>query len=219
MSGALGHWVHKDSRDALYGMSGFLPAFQLLPTSMVWERGASLNQGREGACVGFGWANWHNCKPKGWMNQVDNEYAFNWYKRAQQLDPFFGEDYDGTTVRAGARVAQERDLLDTYVWARSLDELDAWVLTKGPLVVASNWYYSMDRITSSNEVYVTPSSGIRGGHCYLLYGKEGNTYHFQNSWGDSYGDSGSFYMNRANLSTLWNVGQFEAVTALQTKVA
>lgn len=216
----LGHYTHKDSRDGLFTMGDRLRSdTTVIPDYNVWERGESTDQGREGACVGFGWGNWHNCKPKGWMNQVDNAYCFGIYKRAQELDPFPGTNYAGTTVRAGAKTVLERSLLDTYVWARSLEEMKTWVLTKGPVVVASNWYNSMDRLTTSDEVFVTPSSGVRGGHCYLLYGYKDGMYIFQNSWGDDYGDGGSFYMNSSNMEIIWNYGQFEAVTAIQTKAA
>jgi hypothetical protein len=190
-----------------------------VPDFNIWQRGESTNQGREGACVGFGWGNWHNCKPKGYANQVDSAYCFGYYHRAQELDAFPGINYEGTTVRAGAKVAQERGLLDTYVWARSILELDAWLLTKGPIVVASNWYNSMDGITSENFVPVNINSGVRGGHCYLVYGLKDGVYHCQNSWGDSYGDDGSFYLNREGVIKLWNYGQLEAVTATQEGVA
>lgn len=216
--GALGHRIHKDSRDGLFTFGVGLIDVVTLPEYMVWQRGESTNQGREGACVGFGWGNWHNCKPKGYINQVDNSYCFGLYHRAQELDPFPGTDYEGTTVRAGAKVAQERGLLGTYIWARSILELDAWLLSKGPVVLASNWYNSMDGITG-NFVPVNTSSGVRGGHCYLVYGLKDDVYHCQNSWGDSYGDGGSFYLNREGLVKLWNYGQLEAVTAIQEGVA
>jgi len=220
MSKGLGHFPHKDSRDALFTMGDNLNDVIEVPDATVWERGDSTDQGREGACVGFGWGNWHNCKPKGYMNQVDNTYCFGIYRRAQENDAWPGTDYEGTSVRAGAKTMLERFLLDTYLWARSLDELDAWLLTKGPVVVASNWYRSMDTLTSSNFVQVDVNSGVRGGHCYLLYGKdEQNRYYFQNSWGDDYGDGGSFYMSLNGLKALWNFGQFEAVTAVQTRAA
>lgn len=215
----LGHIPHKDSRDALFGMGDRQDNVIEIPTYNVWGRGNSTDQGREGACVGFGWTNWHNCKPKGFLNQVDSSYGFGLYKRAQELDAWPGTDYDGTSVRAGAKTVLERGLLDTYVWARSVSELNTWLLTTGPIVVASNWYTSMDSISPSAFVPVNVNSGIRGGHCYLLYGLKDGVYHFQNSWGDDYGDSGSFYMTEEDMKELWNYGQFEAVTAIQTKVA
>ena len=217
--GGLGHYTHKDSRDALFTMGEHDLDVIEIPEYTIWERGDSTDQGREGACVGFGWGNWHNCKPKGFLNQVENTYCYSYYKRAQELDPWPGTSYEGTSVRAGAKVALERSLLDTYVWARSISELDTWLLTRGPVVCASNWYNSMDRITPSAWVPVDVNSGVRGGHCYLLYGLKEGVYYFQNSWGDDYGDFGSFYMTVEDLKELWNFGQFEAVTAIQTKVA
>jgi hypothetical protein len=218
--GALGHIPHKDFRDAQFLIGEILSREVIVtPTNMIWDRGLSLDQGSEGACVGYGWSDWHNCKPKGYMNQVDDDYAYGWYKRAQELDPWYGTDYEGTTVRAGAKVAFERGLLDTYVWASNFDELDTWLLTQGPLVVASNWYNSMDHLTSDNFTPVKLDSGVRGGHCYLIYGLQDGIYYFQNSWGDDYADGGTFYMTRTGLEKLAYYGQFEAVTAIQLKAA
>lgn len=66
------------------------------------------DQGEEGACVGFGW-----CRALSIMNRSRYD-GFSHYHLAQQLDEWPGEDYDGTSVRAGGDVA--RDYGGFLVW-------------------------------------------------------------------------------------------------------
>lgn len=209
-----------DMRDAAHPMRKHLASVDVLPDYKVWEHGEILDQGREGSCVGHGWTAWHNAKPTGFQHQQDHEYAVAWYERAQEIDEWPGTDYEGTSVRAGARVGLERDLLGEYVWASDLDDVDAWVLAKGPLVIGSKWYVSMDHEDANGFLTVDYYSGVRGGHCYLLYGKgSGGNYWFQNSWGPYYADEGSFRLTPDDLSRLIAGGGFVACSTVQTGVA
>lgn len=192
----------------------------ILPRYKTWEIGDILDQGYEGSCVGHGWTAWENAKPTGFAVQQDHAYAYEWYRRAQEIDEWWGTDYEGTSLRAGARVAGERGLLDEYVWASSRADIDAWALAKGTVVFGSYWFSSMDYPDSDGFLNVAPDSGIRGGHCYLLYGigPEGN-YKFQNSWGYDYANDGTFRLRPADLDRLIAAGGFSAVAAIQTGVA
>ncbi|MDP9365437.1 MAG: hypothetical protein M3Q10_14640, partial [Chloroflexota bacterium] len=62
---------------------------------------AHYNQGREGACVGFGWARA--------ASLVEGRLfdGFSLYNRARGVDEWPGEDYDGTSVQAGGRVSKD----------------------------------------------------------------------------------------------------------------
>lgn len=216
----LGLWHSVDMRDALHTMRAHLAGVDVLPDYKIWEHGQILDQGFEGSCVGMGWTDWENCKPIGYAVQQDYEYAYRWYERAKELDAWPGTDYEGTSVRAGAKVGQERGLLEEYVWAASLDELDAWLLAKGPIVVACDWFNSMDDPISDGFLRVNPNSGIRGGHCFLLYGKgSGGNYRFVNSWGYDYADEGTFRLTPEDVQTLINVGRFQACSSPQVAAA
>jgi hypothetical protein len=62
----------------------------------------SMDQGSEGACVGFGWT-------RAMMILNRRRYDAPWlYHEAQKVDEWTGEDYDGTSVRAGADVLRAR---------------------------------------------------------------------------------------------------------------
>jgi hypothetical protein len=209
-----------DMRDAQHLMGAHLKSVDALPEYKTWEVGEALDQGYEGSCVGHGWTHWHNAKPMGFGRQQPHEYAYDYYKRAQEIDEWPGTDYEGTSVRAGAKVALERGLISEYVWASGLDELDAWILGKGPIVIGSKWLESMDEPTVDGFLEVYPYSPNRGGHCWLLYGKgqEGN-YKAQNSWGTSYAKEGSFRLTRDSLMYLIAVGGFTACATVQTGLA
>jgi hypothetical protein len=66
------------------------------------------NQGQEGACVGFAISRA--------MTLLNRErYDARWlYKEAQRIDEWAGEDYDGTSVRAGLDVVRERGHRNVY---------------------------------------------------------------------------------------------------------
>lgn len=217
MPKGLGQHPSVDLRDAQHLMKDHLQDVMVLPREKTWKIGDVLDQGYEGSCVGFGWTDWENAKPSGFDVQQGYAYAYTWYERAQELDEWAGTDYEGTSVRAGARVAQERGLLNEYAWAASIDDIDAWLLAKGTVVIGSKWFRSMDYPDSEGFLNVAPESGIRGGHCYLLYGlgTEGN-YKFLNSWGYDYAREGTFRLRLADLSRLIAAGGFVAAAAVQT---
>jgi hypothetical protein len=74
--------------------------------SVDWYRW--YDQGQEGACVGFAISRA--------MSLLNRErYDARWlYKEAQRIDEWAGEDYDGTSVRAGLDVVRERGHRNVY---------------------------------------------------------------------------------------------------------
>lgn len=217
----LGHLHHFDMRDMRHRMRDHLGDVVVLPDYMVWDHGDILDQGQEGSCVGHGWTAWQNCKPVGHSHQHDHAYAVAWYERAQELDPWPGTNYEGTSCGAGAKVALERNLLGEWVWASGVDDIDAWILGKGPVVIACDWFRSMDDDSDPGGfLKVDPSSGVRGGHCFLLFGKgPGGNYHFQNSWGVNYAQEGCFKLAPPDLQRLVQSANLQACSAAQTNPA
>jgi hypothetical protein len=62
-----------------------------------------LDQGKEGACVGFAWS--HELAAYPVRVEVDDEFARSKiYAEAQKIDEWPGEAYHGTSVLAGAKV-------------------------------------------------------------------------------------------------------------------
>ena len=221
MPKGLGRREKADLRDLRYRMGDHLKvkyAGVPMPDYKVWENGRILDQGVQGACVGFAWAAWENCKPLGFKRQQGDDYGFGFYREAQELDEWPGSDYSGTSVRAGAKTAVARGLAKSFVWASSLAEIDAHLLLEGPVVMGTSWLRSMDDWDGQGYLSVRPDSGERGGHAWLLYGKEpGGSYIAQNSWGPDYAVGGSFRLTPTALETLVAMGA-EACACTQTGV-
>jgi hypothetical protein len=144
---------------------------QMPTTGRIWRHGPVLNQGAEGACVGFGSAGIVAAEPSS-RTGVTNTYARNWYRRAQRLDVWPGEAYEGTSVLAGCLVGRERKLWAGFRWAKNPAELAAGILnpTLGPAILGVQW---------SEQLYDVPTSGaVRSdvplnpdlGHCVDLFG-------------------------------------------------
>lgn len=177
--------------------------------SYTWSVGVSLNQGNEGACVGFGWTHERAARPKVDLTVTD-QTAFNLYYRAQHLDVWPGENYEGTSVIAGAKAAIEAGWISEYRWAlgpgaeAAENDLALAVGYKGPAVLGTYWYASMDYpvldAAGRRWVNVNPSSGIRGGHCYLTHGYSVklDAYKCWNSWGAP----SEFWIKRTDMITL-----------------
>jgi hypothetical protein len=103
---------------------------------------------------------------------VTNTYARNWYRRAQRLDEWPGEAYEGTSVLAGCLVGRERKLWTGFRWAKRPAELAAGICddTLGPAIIGVQW---------SQQLYDPPASGLLPadvtldpdlGHCVLAFG-------------------------------------------------
>ena len=154
----------------------------------------TLDQGREGACVGFSWSHELAARPKP-VSGVSNDSALTIYRRAQQLDQWPGEGYSGTSVIAGAKAVQEQGLILGYSWAgagtqRVLDDLKRGVAYKGPAVLGLNWYTGMFRPDSDGRI--RPTGNLEGGHAIVMLRVRGekfsdprfrNTNWLYNSWG------------------------------------
>jgi hypothetical protein len=117
------------------------------------------------------------------------------YNRAQLIDQWPGENYDGTSVRAGAKVLQERDVVGNYHWATDVSDIINAVLTTGPVVLGTRWYEGMSRPDS--HMILHPTGEILGGHAYVLNGVSlsRGLFRMKNSWGRNWGKNGRAYIS------------------------
>ena len=174
----------------------------------LWANPIQLDQGTEGACVGFGWTGFLNAKPV--KHEYDNEMGFDVYRRAQQIDEWPGEDYSGTSVRAGAKVLKERGHIDAYAFTQDAQTLALFVLNHGPTPIGVDWHAGMERVDS--EGYIYPTGRVRGGHCIIVdgvvFGVEGEVDRFRlrNSWGSSWGLNGRCRIRVEDLQRLFSAG-------------
>lgn len=176
--------------------------------SSTWALGLNLDQGREGACVGFGWAHELAADPVA-VPGITNGYARTLYHEAQQKDQWPGGSYpgatpvyEGTSVLAGAKVCQARGLLPEYRWAFGLNDLLLAVGHIGPAVIGVKWYASMGR--TDNLGFIRPSGRLLGGHCTLLTGVSvaKRAFRVHNSWGASWGVRGQAWLSWDDMGKL-----------------
>lgn len=172
-------------------------------TTKVWPLSICLDQGNEGACVGFGFSHELAAEPAP-VPGVTNEKAIALYKRAQDLDEWPGNKYEGTSVLAGAKACQEGGFLDAYFWATSALEVAQAISHIGPVVIGVDWLTGMEEPDAVGFIHAVGSK--RGGHCVCLHGvfnKEGTIwFRGQNSWGTAWGDKGGFFIALSDLQVL-----------------
>lgn len=132
------------------------------------------DQESEGACVGFAFAHWLESSP---IRQFMNPFGI--YRMAQHLDEWHGTNYEGTSVRAGAKLLQSLGFISEYRWAANVDDIVQTILEIGPMVVGTEFYEGMDSENMIDE------GKLLGGHAYLLDGVDvtKKKLRVKNSWG------------------------------------
>jgi hypothetical protein len=100
--------------------------------------GFPLDQGREGACVGFAFTHELAARPVV-HRDVDHAFARVLYLRAQEADEWPGAEptYSGTSVTAGAKVLKAAGRCVEYRWCDGLDDVLLTVSRLGPVVPGS----------------------------------------------------------------------------------
>lgn len=197
----LGRRPEFDERSRNFGIMEALGRDQRTPRSFTWACPVNLDQGREGACVGFAWAHELAARPV-LVKGIGNHNGLNFYHRAQQLDEWPGEDYEGTSVLAGAKAVMEIGRLKEYRWAFGADELAVAVSRQGPAVIGVNWYEAM--MLPDSAGYVVPDGPIVGGHAILVrgYSVPKRRFLLRNSWGVDWGMKGDCYISHDDLARL-----------------
>lgn len=179
------------------------------PRSYTWGIDVVLDQGREGACVGFAVAHELAAKPLVCGEKTD-AFALRLYKRAQQLDPWQGEDYEGTSVLAGVKAAQELGFIKAYRWAFGVDDLALAVSRKGPAILGIPWFESMygtqHVVDGRHRVFIEGAKV--GGHAILCrgYSATRNEFLLHNSWGPDWGNKGAAWITYADMDKLLGMG-------------
>lgn len=190
--------------------------------SYTWSCDVYNDQGSEGACVGFAWTHELAARPK--IIRRDSSFALNVYRRAQVIDEWPGEEYDGTSVLAGIKAVQEilntsgLPLIQEYRWAFGIRDVCKVIGYRGPLVLGINWYYDMYRPDAN--YFIRPTGELVGGHAILANGVkivkldsslpamwenvdlDKSRVRLHNSWGTNYGLNGDAFITVRDLDTL-----------------
>ena len=214
---SLGRLYVEDERDRGYLLASLLPEEPAqLPVKYWDDQRWEGNQGSNPYCVAFAWLHWmadgpvtHRAAPIYRPRDV--------YHDAQKLDKFPGQNYDGTTVRAGAKALVKRGVVTEYHWAWELEDVIQAVLTLGPVVVGTDWYEEM---YTPDEDFIIRARGRKyGGHAYLINGVD--TYYgrfrIKNSWGTEWGDNGHAFLPFSDFRVLLKQNG-EACLATETQL-
>lgn len=207
---ALGRLPAPDTRDRMHLMQ-----LQATPrTQMFWITGPVLDQGNEPACVGYAWKQFLQTTPR---RTLVGPRAPEIYYEAQLIDEWPGEGYAGTSVRAGARVLANRGYLTEYIWGFDADTIINYVLTRGPVILGTNWYTGMMRPDANGWVY--PTGMLEGGHAYEVcgYSRIRTAVQCLNSWGVGWGKKGKFWLHKDELALLLAQGG-EGCSAIEKRV-
>jgi hypothetical protein len=200
LSVGLGRLYAPDARDNHFPMRTLL-AKTVEPRTKYWRCASVLDQGATPHCVEFSWTQFVLSAPVMSKRSVLPERG-EIYRQAQLIDEWPGENYDGTSVRAGAKVLHGLGRIAGYVWGFNALDVRNHLLTRGTVVVGTNWFDSM--FTPDARGFIKPSGAIVGGHAYLIvgYSLKRNAFRILNSWGRNWGQNGRAWIGFNDLDYL-----------------
>jgi hypothetical protein len=201
-----------DQRSLDFPARGALNPQQQRLVTKLWTAPDStpvLDQGQEGACVGFGTTNellW-NPVPVPKLDATFAREKIYWV--AQEDDPWPGGSYpgaspryEGTSVLYGVKAAADLGYYTEYRWATTEPEMALAVGHLGPAIIGVDWYEGM--FQPDTKGFIHPTGDKAGGHCTLIIGVDvqGGYYTLHNSWGASWGDNGNCKVKRKDMAKL-----------------
>ncbi|WP_179038923.1 C1 family peptidase [Rhizobium leguminosarum] len=214
-----------DFRDAI-----FVPTLVrvLAQSDLARYRGLRLpvlDQGREGACTGFGLATVANflLRVRGQDPDADEVSAWMLYTMAKRYDEWPGEAYDGSSARGAMKgwfkhglcayaLWKERDPDPTLEDKRSADALARPLgayfrvnhkdlvamhaaITETGILYATARVHAGWQAVKEGDENIGFQPGQIGGHAFAIVGYDRRGFWIQNSWGEGWGSGGL-----ANLS-------------------
>jgi len=198
------------------------------PRSYTWDVGVWLDQGQEGACVGFGFAHELAARPVP-VAGLTNDYARTQiYWEAQKIDEWGGGSYpgavpvyEGTSVLSGAKICTQLGFFSRYEWAMDAREIADGIGYTGPAVLGLPWYQGM--FSTDANGWIHRSGQLAGGHCVAaigvkivyktwvsrLFSRKWDNVDFDrsyvtlhNSWSQSWGVNGRARLSLRDLDAL-----------------
>lgn len=241
----LGRAYQQDLRSLNFLVRTQVPAEGLAqPRSYTWSVPLSLDQGPDGACVGFGYSHELAARPQS-VTGIDYHFALRLYYDIQRIDPWPGgaypdaeEFYEGTSVLSGAQLLRSRGFYSGYYWALTAKDIAVGVAYKGPAVLGLDWHEGMFNPDANG--FINDTGPIYGGHCVIAMGVtikykyryafwrtrtwddvdwENSYITIKNSWGPGWGNNGTAKMRLSTLAGLLSRNGEACFPIRTTKVA
>lgn len=231
----LGEWIEHSTSEEIEPFSGHIPGDAVIPeeahgslasapdeaprNERYYKSGKVLDQGSEGACVGFCGTNFLTATPIGSFPRANiqtlNNHAISFYKTCQKIDEWPGENYSGTSVSALCKLLKDRGFIETAVMTTSFEEMVRWKLYRGPLMISTPWHEGCYRPNAQG--FIRPTGKKVGGHAILDRAiTRWRTAVWFNSWGASFGFGGNGYVSESDMRWLISQG-LRAYAAIQVK--
>lgn len=177
--------------------------------SVNWSAGPMLDQGDDGACVGYAFTGALMAEPIDlWpaTNPADaTALAERLYTTAKILDPWPGDGYNGTSVTAGAKATKAAGHISAYRWCFGIDDVIDALCQAGPVVLGLFWRESMK---TAHDGILTVAGPVIGGHATVATAYAAGTdtaepaVRITNSWGIGWGTGGHAWLNVSDLAGL-----------------
>jgi hypothetical protein len=245
MTPGLGRLPSSDPRNRAHPMARALaepPRALPVPDVRTWGfYGSVLDQRSTSTCTGHAGSHFIHCEPlahRGFLN------PFALYREAVARDEYHENDREATeldddklvTGSSGTGVAKalrDRGLIEgAFLWASEMRDALLWVLTRGPVMVGSNWYSSFGEPTPEGFIKITSSARVIGGHEYLIRGVDmpRGVALAVNSWGPDWNSrsegrwgkqplkDGHFLIDHGTLDRLFDE-EGDGVSALEKRPA
>jgi hypothetical protein len=199
----LGRRHHKDERDKQFLIKSILPKKITLTSRYWYANGWWGDQGNTPQCVGYSWAHWLEDGPVTQPCIAPVVQPSGIYSLAQKVDEWPGENYEGTSVRAAAKVLTTLGFIGEYRWAFDLNTLVNAVLSEGPVVMGTDWHENMFYPDSKGVISIN-NSPVAGGHAWLINGVDtkAKMFRMKQSWGRSWGNKGMAKISFADVEQL-----------------
>lgn len=174
------------------------------PVTRVWDCPVALDQGREGACVGYAGAHFYGSEDR--IQPITNRLAKRFYREAQKVDEWPGENYEGTSVNGLMAYLRAQGLVGKYRWVFDLETLKRTLSHVGPVIVGCEWREECSY--PDQWGFIDFDGPAQGGHatCWRGINVEEEYFLIQQSWGPKHGLRGAVKMRFDDAAELLRTG-------------